>query len=184
MTETEQTAVEPGSALAPYLPRLVLDWAREHEGERRRELEGSLVSVDISGFTSLSERLAGKGPRRRRGVDPRCISGVFEGLIGVAHRFGGDVLKFRGDALLLLFHGDGHEVRACAAASGMQWFIETAGSTMSSVGPVELRMSTGVYSGTVSLLPRPRVTSRARDRRPGGDEDVRARGRLARQARS
>ncbi len=31
----------------------------------------------------------------------------------------------------------------------MQWFIEHAGSTMSSVGPVSLRMSTGVYTGTV-----------------------------------
>jgi predicted ATPase len=146
MSEGETTTAPSMGALAPYLPRLVLEWARDHPDERLRELEGSLVSVDISGFTSLSERLAGKG---RIGAEELIllISGVFEGLIGVAHRFGGDVLKFRGDALLLLFYGEGHEQRACNAALGMQWFIETTGSTMSSVGAVDLRMSTGVYSG-------------------------------------
>ena len=30
----------------------------------------------------------------------------------------------------------------------MQWFIERTGETMSSVGEVKLRMSTGIYSGT------------------------------------
>jgi predicted ATPase/class 3 adenylate cyclase len=146
MSEADTTTAPSMGAFAPYLPRLVLEWARDHPDERLREFEGSLVSVDISGFTSLSERLAGKG---RIGAEELIllISGVFEGLIGVAHRFGGDVLKFRGDALLLLFYGAGHEERACHAASGMQWFIETTGSTMSSVGAVELRMSTGVYSG-------------------------------------
>ncbi len=145
MTGTE--ALEATAhGLRPYLPRLVWDWAGTGTTEVYRELDGSLVSIDLSGFTALSERLAAKG---RAGTEELIlvISGVFEGLIGIAQRHGGDVLKFRGDALLLLFYGDGHEARACSAASGMQWFIETAGSTMSSVGPVSLRMSTGVYSG-------------------------------------
>jgi predicted ATPase/class 3 adenylate cyclase len=146
VTDTQPTTESSAPTLAPYLPRLLLEWARDDPGARFRELDGSLVSLDISGFTSLSERLAAKG---RLGAEELIllISGVFEGLIGVAHRFGGDVLKFRGDALLLHFAGEGHEERACGAASGMQWFIETAGSTMSSVGPVELRMSIGVYTG-------------------------------------
>jgi predicted ATPase/class 3 adenylate cyclase len=146
VTNVQPTTESSVPTLEPYLPRFLIEWARDHPGERYRELDGSLVSVDISGFTNLSERLAAKG---RLGAEELIllISGVFEGLIGVARRFGGDVLKFRGDALLLLFAGEGHEQRASGAASGMQWFIETAGSTMSSVGPVELRMSTGVYSG-------------------------------------
>jgi predicted ATPase len=146
MREAQLTTTSGAAAFTPYLPRLVLHWARDHPEERFREVEGSLVSVDISGFTNLSERLAGKG---RIGAEELILllSGVFEGLIGVTHRHDGDVLKFRGDALLLFFPGEDHERRACEAASGMQWFIETAGSTMSSVGPVELRMSTGVYSG-------------------------------------
>ena len=141
-------AVAAVAGLEPYLPRLTVAWARHHPEERFRELEATLVSVDLSGFTALSERLAAKG---RAGSEELIlvISGVFEGLIGIAQRRGGDILKFRGDALLLLFEGAGHEERACRASVEMQWFIEHAGSTMSSVGPVSLRMSTGVYTGTV-----------------------------------
>jgi len=131
----------------PYLPRLVRDWAARTPAEPWRELEGSLVSVDLSGFTALAERLQAKG---RAGAEELvlAISGVFEGLIGIANRRGGDVLKFRGDALLILFSGDAHAERACRAASEMQWFIERTGETMSSVGEVQLRMATGIYSGT------------------------------------
>ncbi len=75
------------------------------------------------------------------------ISSVFDDLIAVAERHGGDVLKFRGDALLLLFAGDRHAERAAGAASDMQWTIEEIGGAESSVGPVELRMSVGVHSG-------------------------------------
>ena len=131
----------------PYLPRLVLDWAARTPAEPWRELDGSLVSIDLTGFTALAERLQAKG---RAGAEELvlAISGVFEGLIGIANRRGGDILKFRGDALLILFSGDAHAERACRASSEMQWFIEHTGETMSSVGEVELRMSTGIYSGT------------------------------------
>ncbi len=132
-------------SFAPYLPRLVLDWSREG-GAGVRELEGTLVSVDLSGFTRLSERLQAKG---REGAEELvlAVSGVFQGLIGITERHQGDVLKFRGDALLLFFHDEGHERRACRAASHMQWLIGETGKTMSSVGQVTLRMSTGIYTG-------------------------------------
>lgn len=137
----------PRGSFEPYLARLALDWAAHEPPEPWRELDGSLVSVDLTGFTALAERLQAKG---RVGAEELvlAVSGVFEGLIGIAYRRGGDVLKFRGDALLLLFSGDVHAERACRAASEMQWFIERTGKTMSSVGDVELRMSTGIYSGT------------------------------------
>jgi len=140
-----QTTVT-GSAYAPYLPRLVREWATAVPGDRARELDGSLVSADLSGFTALSERLAAHG---RAGAEELIllISGVFEGLIRIAERHGGDVLKFRGDALLILFTGSGHEPRACVAAAEMQWFLREAGPTRSSAGEVQLRMSTGIYSG-------------------------------------
>jgi class 3 adenylate cyclase/tetratricopeptide (TPR) repeat protein len=134
------------SPLAPYLPRLVHAWSTEPDGPRFRIEHGTLVSVDISGFTALAERLASKG---RAGAEElvRRISSCFDGLIEVADRHGGDVLKFRGDALLLFFHGNRHEQRAAGAASDMQWTIESIGSADSSVGPVDLRMSVGVHSG-------------------------------------
>ena len=134
------------SSFAPYLSRLVLDWSGQG-GLGVREVEGTLVSVDLSGFTALSERLQAKG---RAGAEELtlAVSGVFQGLIGITERHDGDVLKFRGDALLLFFDGEDHERRACYAAADMQWLIRTTGEMMSSVGPVTLRMSTGVYTGT------------------------------------
>jgi class 3 adenylate cyclase/tetratricopeptide (TPR) repeat protein len=141
----------PRGSFEPYLPRLVVAWARDGGALGARELEGTLVSLDISGFTALSERLQAKG---RAGAEELVllVSGVFQGLIGICERHGGDVLKFRGDALLLFFSGDGHERRACLAASNMQWLIDQSGRTMSSVGAVTLRMSVGIYSGPCAFF--------------------------------
>lgn len=138
--------VREGALLAPYVPRLVHAWSTAPD-ERCRALDGTLVSVDISGFTALAERLASQG---RRGAEElvTSISGVFAELIEAAERHGGDVLKFRGDALLLFFTGERHVARACGAASDMQWTIESAGPSESSAGPVSLSMSAGVHTGT------------------------------------
>ncbi len=138
--------MQENRGVTPYLPRLAWTWA----DEPYRELEGTLVSVDLSGFTALSERLAARG---KEGAEELIlvVSGCFEGLIGIATRLGGDVLKFRGDALLILFDGDGHAERACRASAQMQWFIANAAPSRSSVGPVSLSMTTGVHSGPVQV---------------------------------
>ncbi len=132
--EMTESATAQRADLASYLPRLVRGWSAERDAQRARSLDGSLVSVDISGFTGLSERLAEKG---REGAEElvRTISAIFARLIEVAERHGGDVLKFRGDALLLLFVGDAHAARACGAASDMQWTIERLGAEASATGP-------------------------------------------------
>ena len=147
---TEKTAVRRPE-LSPYLPRFVRGWSMEQDAPRAKRLDGSLVSVDISGFTALSERLAAKG---REGAEElvRTISVIFARLIEVAERHGGDVLKFRGDALLLLFVGEAHAARACGAASDMQWTIEQIGAARSTTGDVELRMSAGVHSDAIHVF--------------------------------
>jgi class 3 adenylate cyclase/Tfp pilus assembly protein PilF len=135
--------VATGSAsLEAYVPRLSVSWT----GPPARELDGSLVSLDLSGFTALSERLQTRG---RAGAEELVglISGVFDGLIAISDRYGGDVLKFRGDALLILFFGDDHYRRAFASTNEMQALIGETGQTMSSVGAVTLRMAAGIYTG-------------------------------------
>jgi class 3 adenylate cyclase/tetratricopeptide (TPR) repeat protein len=141
----------PPSVLAPYLPRVVRLWSEEPAAPRTRIVDGSLVSVDISGFTALAERLQAKGKEGAEELVTR-ISAVFGGLISAAERHGGDVLKFRGDALLLLFAGERHAERACGAASDMQWTIERIGTQETTAGTVELRMSVGVHSQPVHLF--------------------------------
>jgi predicted ATPase/class 3 adenylate cyclase len=142
MTDTDTTVVS-GTVFRPYLPRLVIDWGAQPPA---RVLDGSLLGLDISGFTALSERL---GARGKLGAEEliTLISGTYSELIDTATRFGGDVLKFRGDALLFYFGEPGHEQRAAAAAVAMQARIDAAASSESSVGAVRLSMSAGLVSG-------------------------------------
>ena len=89
---------------------------------RRRELEGTLVFVDISGFTAMSERLATKGKLGAEEVTD-VMNLVFARLLDVAYAWGGGLLKFGGDALLLFFpatstrRGPATQPSACARRS-------------------------------------------------------------------
>jgi class 3 adenylate cyclase/tetratricopeptide (TPR) repeat protein len=133
-------------AYRPFVPRLALEWDAAAPGARGRTLDASLLGLDVSGFTALSERLSARG---KLGAEEliRLISSTYAALIEIADDAGGDVLKFRGDALLILFEGDGHERRAAQAALGMQSYIASAGTTESTVGPVKLAMAAGLVSG-------------------------------------
>ena len=105
-----------------------------------------MVFADVSGFTKLSERLARKG---KAGAEELvgAISGVFTHLLTESGLYGGDVLKFGGDALLLFFSGEDHLARACRASHGMRRVLRQAGRISTSSGDVTLRMSQGVHTG-------------------------------------
>src|SRR4051812_10227649 len=137
--------------LAPYVPRVALMWDELGDERPWRAIDGSLVFVDISGFTALSEKL---GRRGRVGAEEltTTLSGCFGDLLTVAYDAGGSLLKFGGDALLLLFEGDGHPQRACATALSMRSTMATVGKVATSVGTFRLRMSVGVHSGRLDLF--------------------------------
>ncbi len=144
---TGDSGIEPRS-LAPYLPRLTIEWAA-HDPERRvGALDGSLLFVDISGFTKMSERLARHGKVGAEEVTD-AIGTCFEAVLAVAYAGGGGLLKFGGDALLLLFTGDDHARRASEAAIGMQARLGEVGRLDTTAGRVVLRMSAGVHTGTI-----------------------------------
>src|SRR5436190_14200072 len=129
----------------PFVPRVVLDWLRESPDARRRELEGTLAFVDISGFTAMSERLATKGKLGAEEVT-EVMNFVFARLLDVAYAHGGGLLKFGGDALLLFFSGADHAMHACEASFGMRKALRELGKPQTSVGPVTLKMHVGVHS--------------------------------------
>jgi class 3 adenylate cyclase/tetratricopeptide (TPR) repeat protein len=128
-----------------YLPRVLLH--RAAMGQRVWAEQGTMVFADVSGFTKLSERLARKG---KAGAEELvgAISSVFTHLLTESGLYGGDVLKFGGDALLLFFSGEGHLARACRASHGMRRVLRQAGRISTSSGEVILRMSQGVHTGT------------------------------------
>ena len=132
--------------LVSYVPRLLADWQREAPGQAARRIEGTLVFVDISGFTKLSERLARKGKVGSEEVT-EVLDSTFARLLAVAYENGGGLLKFGGDALLLFFSGPDHSARGCHAAVGMRAKLREIGRIPTSAGFVLLRMSVGIHSG-------------------------------------
>ena len=105
----------------------------------------------MSGFTALAERLARAGHSGAE-VLVGTISRIFTPLLDVTCSYGGDVLKFGGDALLLFFDGADHLPRACAAADGMRRALRRVGTVQVGTRSVTLRMSQGLHSGTFDFF--------------------------------
>ena len=140
-----------GEVLKPYVPRLLIEWVRDSPEIPHRQVEGALAFVDISGFTALTERLARRGKVGAE-ILRDTLDGVFNALLDEAYQWGAGLIKWGGDALLLLFDGPGHEARAARAAWEMQRTIERVGRIRVGGGTVTLRMSIGITSGPIDFF--------------------------------
>ena len=134
-------------AFRPYVSRLLVDWLRSPDEGPVREIEGTLAFVDIAGFTKLTERLARLGKVGAEELND-LLDACFTRLLDLAYRDGAELVKWGGDAVLLLFEGDEHGPRACRAAFEMRRALREMGRVRCSVGYVSLRMSVGIHSGT------------------------------------
>jgi len=125
---------------------LVIEWLRTDPTAQHREIEASMVFADISGFTALTERL---GRRGKVGAELMrdTLDGVFTALLDEAYDWGAGLLKWGGDALLLMFDGPDHVRRACRAAWEMQRTIDRVGRLHVSGAVSVLRMSVGIGTG-------------------------------------
>ena len=134
-------AAEPPS-LAALVPQLAVELAESGAGNVHRRIDGSLLSADISGFTALTERLAAQGKAGAEEITT-LINLCFTELIDAAVRYGGQIVKFGGDAVLVLFRGSDHERRAAGAALAMQASL----SGSAAARRARLRMSIGAAEG-------------------------------------
>jgi class 3 adenylate cyclase/tetratricopeptide (TPR) repeat protein len=141
-----KVALDRSAALRPFLPRLTIRWISEQPEARVQSLPGTVVFVDVSGFTKMSERLARVGKLGAEEVTD-VIGFVFRQLLATAYANGGGLIKFGGDALLLWFGGENHPTDGAAAAIGMRRALMDMGAINTSAGNVRLRMSVGVHSG-------------------------------------
>ena len=148
--EMKQTAFETDGSLVPYVSSLHLGWLDDDrdEGTAWREIPGTLVFADVSGFTPLTERLARRGKVGAEELTD-TLNTVFRELLHVAGQLGGDCLKFGGDALLLLFTGPFHERRGAAAARAMLTALQSLRRQGGGAGMSKLDMSLSVHSGTI-----------------------------------
>jgi class 3 adenylate cyclase/tetratricopeptide (TPR) repeat protein len=92
--------------LASYVPRLIQNRVAADptpiETPISEEMQAAMLFADISGFTLLSEQMVQRGPA---GVETlaRILNEYFGQLIDIIHEYGGDVVKFAGDAVIAVW---------------------------------------------------------------------------------
>lgn len=139
--------------IATYLPRyLVAQIARNPQpGQVHGEFRyGAVMFADISGFTAMSEKLSALGKEGAEEITG-IVNAYFDTMLSIGDKFGGDLLKFGGDALLLFFEGDDGAHRAITTATVMQQAMTKFSRVKTSQGVFPLRMSIGIGSGNVFL---------------------------------
>src|SRR5262249_54764635 len=85
--------------------------------------ETAVLFADISGFTALTERLAGRGAVGMEELS-KVISDYFGCLTDVILAHGGDIVKFAGDAMLALWPATADEPLAGATRRAAQCALE------------------------------------------------------------
>lgn len=92
-----------------FVPEILVDFIRKKLQQGREHLEpgsfflqGVCLLVDISGFTKLSGEFCDRG---KNGIDDlQLATNVYMGqLVEIIYKFGGDIIKFAGDAIICVF---------------------------------------------------------------------------------
>jgi class 3 adenylate cyclase/tetratricopeptide (TPR) repeat protein len=139
---------------ASYVPALVARrFADRHEPLVEPESErfpATVLFADISGFTAITERLAGTGPN---GVEEltELLNDCFGELVELVGTHGGEVVKFAGDALLAIWPADDDDsgVTAWAARCGLAMQQSLHGREFAAGAQLSVRIAVG--SGQLSV---------------------------------
>jgi class 3 adenylate cyclase len=132
----------PESYTPKHLAEKILTSRSALEGERKQV---SVLFVDISGFTSLSERLDAEEVHR-------LMSRAFDLMLAEVHRYEGTVNQFLGDGIMALFgapiaHED-HARRAVHAALGIDRVLREYQQELAPRG-IGFRAKQGLNDGLV-----------------------------------
>ena len=92
MGHDERQGVFVRGALVHEVDVEAVELGRE-PGNRYVQIDGSMLSADISGFTALSEKLAAKGKAGAEEIT-ELINLCFTALIGEAYAQNGEIIKF------------------------------------------------------------------------------------------
>jgi len=112
-----------------YVPRLIKKRVLANpvpiDAPVSENFEAVVLFADISGFTLLTERLAKRGPA---GVETlaRILNEYFGQLIDIVHEYGGDVVKFAGDAVMATWSVETSGEVAIAQADRRKWTLHAA----------------------------------------------------------
>ena len=110
---------------------------------------GTVLFCDVAGFTPLTEALQSIG---REGSEEltRILNRYFSRMIGILDEEGGDVLRFGGDAMTVLFPGT-EPTNAVRAAVRMMAAMDEFSAIESRAGTFGISMKIGGAAGDVQL---------------------------------
>ncbi|RME47338.1 MAG: hypothetical protein D6796_07800, partial [Caldilineae bacterium] len=141
------------SVLSTYLPRYLVQLVMQNPSPGRVSggfRHGTVMFADVSGFTAMSEKLSALGKEGAEEITG-IVNDYFATMLDVSAGFGGDLLKFGGDALLLFFEGEDSPRRALATGQAMQEAMSRFARVKTSQGVFPLRMSIGMGSGPIFI---------------------------------
>lgn len=117
--------------LASYVPKLiqkrVVADPSPIESPVSEDTQAAVLFADISGFTSLTEKLAESGPTGVEAI-ANILNEYFGQLIDIVNDYGGDVVKFAGDAVIAVWPivSDDGEPGSVSRADLWQWTMRAA----------------------------------------------------------
>lgn len=141
------------STIVSYIPhslmRLLLSPSFREGEPTRYTLDAAVLFADVSGFSNLTDALVEKGDEGSEEIT-RLLNACFGRLIAELEAEGGDVVKFSGDALTILFSAEeeplSHAIRrASQAAEAMQRSMREISAELD----VNLELKIGIGAGEV-----------------------------------
>jgi adenylate cyclase len=149
----------------PIVRRVIADPCLSPAGWEER-MDVALLFADVSGFTAMSESLARLGKEGAEELT-RALNAYFTAMIDRVRSYGGQVIKFGGDAITCAFVGTSGRrrpgpaekaallsrvLRACACALAMQEEMGAFRAVKTRGGVFELRMKIGISAGSALSL--------------------------------
>ena len=141
---------------ARFLPELIVENLSEGKLTEAAGLETFTCAVmfaDISGFTPLAESFAHEGAVGAEKLTA-ILNDYFSHLVGIIQEYGGDVVKFAGDAVLALWkEGEGDQNLAVASWQAAQCGLAIQEALRAyRAGNVSLSLRVAIGAGNVNII--------------------------------
>ena len=141
------------NVLSTYLPRYLVEAIQMDPTPGKVSggfRDGAVLFADVSGFTAMSRKLSALGKEGAEEITG-IVNNYFTAMLDISESFGGDLLKFGGDALLIFFDGETGPIRSLAAGHAMQSAMNRFSALKTSQGVFPLQMKIGIASGSIFM---------------------------------
>ncbi len=137
--------------LEPYAPRLLLErLARGVATTTVEAMEGAALFADITGFTTMAERLGSRGPEGAE-LLTEAVNHEFGRVVATVHEHGGDLIKFAGDAIFALWPAHDSISAAVTAAARCGLAIQAQGPAVARTSTSKHKLTDSIVEGTEAL---------------------------------